>query len=208
MNTTSSSAESELERSMGGQHYAQGQRQQQWRPVLYRAASYGAHDKSLGVASGPTSAGVLASPSLASSSAATPSYCTIDRSRLRRRPGVDVNSNVLHASTSTLSRKPPQRTPSLQLPAGSTFASKAAADAAENRTLVHVGGNASAAATAGDSRPSSYIGDLHGLDALRKASVPAADDRWNQNGNVGGGNGAPKSVTIHPDVTEFRYPGN
>ena len=72
------------------------------------------------------------------------------------------------------------------------------------RTLVHVGGNAEhrshpSSAVGG----SSYIGDLGGLDDLRRATderllgpVPSSHM----------GNGA-KSVTIHPDVTEFRYPG-
>ena len=68
-----------------------------------------------------------------------------------------------------------------------------------------VGGN-SANARGGPS----YIGDLGGLDDLRRAT----DDRLlgpaGPNGHAGSShavvNGA-KSVTIHPDVTEFRYPG-
>ena len=79
------------------------------------------------------------------------------------------------------------------------------------RTLVHVGGNAehnlhsssSAMGGGGDNgaaRDSSYIGDLGGLDDLRRAT----DERL-----LGPAVHVPnaKSVTIHPDVTEFRYPG-
>ena len=58
-----------------------------------------------------------------------------------------------------------------------------------------VGGN-SANARGGPS----YIGDLGGLDDLRRAT----DERL-----LGPAVHVPnaKSVTIHPDVTEFRYPG-
>ncbi len=45
---------------------------------------------------------------------------------------------------------------------------------------------------------SSYIGDLGALEDLRRAA----------NGDAGGGSVKTKSVTIHPDVTEFHYPGN
>ena len=76
---------------------------------------------------------------------------------------------------------------------------------------MHVGGNAehnlhsssSAMGGGGDSgaaRDSSYIGNLGGLDDLRRAT----DERL-----LGPAVHVPnaKSVTIHPDVTEFRYPG-
>ena len=66
-----------------------------------------------------------------------------------------------------------------------------------------MGGNASSTARGG----SSYIGDLGGLDDLRRVT----DERLL---GPGPGHAASshvvnnaKSVTIHPDVTEFRYPG-
>jgi len=198
------------------------------RPVLSRSTSYGAHDKmfasAAASAAGITTAGLSAAP--------TPSYCTIDRSRLRRgmRP-LDVNSNVLlhnssssHSSSSSSNHpqhhlnhhrlqkgnmQPIQRTPSLQL-APATAMHYKQVETAENRTLVHVGGNAEHNSRVGGPRGPSYIGDLGGLDDLRRAT----DDRLlgpaGPNGHAGSShavvNGA-KSVTIHPDVTEFRYPG-
>ena len=78
---------------------------------------------------------------------------------------------------------------------------------------MHVGGNAehnlhssSVMGGRGDNGRggSSYIGDLGGLDDLRRAT----DERLHGPGPAAshGVNNA-KSVTIHPDVTEFRYPG-
>ena len=69
------------------------------------------------------------------------SYCTIDRSRLRRGRPLDVNSNVLlHNSSSSTSSSPHrkgglqpiQRTPSLQL-APATAMHYKQVETAENR---------------------------------------------------------------------------
>lgn len=143
-------------------------------------------------------------------------FCTIDRSRLRRRPSA-VNDafqtrNVVEKkdfSTQTLPRKPVRRNLSQ---AGSVVKSNLAKKRSKSVDILDrdpvsceraIKEEFAAANESGEkSLPhylsTNYIGDC-GIDELKRV---ASEHLGN------GTNTIQKSVKIHPDVTEFRYPGN
>ena len=160
-----------------------------------------------------------------------PSYCTIDRSRLRKRQKENQNLlgvNSPHLHTQTLPRKP-KRTPSLN--AGSAAAALMGRPKIRSRSVELLdldrdpvsceraienefkssnfektfpsggGGELYGVST-------TYIGDA-GIEELRRVTSEYILDKA---ASTSSGTGTTmlqhgKSVTIHPNVTEFHYPG-
>lgn len=149
-----------------------------------------------------------------------PSYCTIDRSRLRRRTSdQDAQSQAQQQKPPKppTPRKPPRRTPSLNaakaaglVPSRPSQRSKSVEvldrDPEQPRNTVAVDSDLFVSTT--------YIGDC-GIDELRRVSseyvldrkLPQQQQQQLLHPGAGGTIGPAKSVKIHPNVTEFHYPG-
>ena len=172
-----------------------------------------------------------------------PSYCTIDRSRLRKRQKENqtlLGVNSPHLQTQTLPRKP-KRTPSLN--AGgqgshvTTMVSSRPTARSRSVELLDLDRDPVSCERAiedefkssnfektfpsgGDlySVNTTYIGDA-GIDELRRVTSEYILDKGSSSSGTGGTGGTGttgttsgtlqhgKSVTIHPNVTEFHYPG-
>ena len=153
-----------------------------------------------------------------------PSYCTIDRSRLRRRQKENqhlLGVNSPHLQTQTLPRKP-KRTPSLN--AGPTLVSRPTIRSRSVEILDRDPVSCERAIedefkssnfektfpSGGDlyGMSTTYIGDA-GIDELRRVTSEYILDKGSSSSGTAAAGTLQhgKSVTIHPNVTEFHYPG-
>ncbi len=167
-----------------------GQSRQQRRQQHHQLSSSGDSSSAASGDTKKTTEFEVSSASDASTHHQPPSYCTIDRSRLRRQQAPQVRNSA----SQTLPRKPARKT--LANKKG-----KITEDMRKRSRSVDVldrrrSSEEDATTTV------SYIGDLGGLDELRRVT---SEYMMGNNNNTS--IASPKTVTIHPSVTEFHYPG-